>query len=159
SAPFEQELKVAIKKVAGGAYSSYANLELKPGDVVDVMAPSGKFSPRQEEVEGGNDLARAAGSGITPVISSIKQTLYKHPSHRFTLIYGNRNRQSIIFFDELEALKNKFIGRFQFIHVLSREKTDVPLNYGRINAEKLQALQPIVNFSSFNDIFICGPEE
>lgn len=159
SAPYERELKIAIKKVEGGMFSSFANDTLKPGDFLEVMPPTGKFNARVNKKPAGNFLAIAAGSGITPILSIIKHTLFSDPLSRFTLIYANRNRASIIFFDELEGLKNSFIDRFNFINILSREKTESTINYGRIDENKLEALRKILKFTQFDDIFLCGPEE
>jgi ring-1,2-phenylacetyl-CoA epoxidase subunit PaaE len=92
------------------------------------------------------------------VISIIKTTLQTELESSFTLVYGNRSRSSIIFFEELEGLKNKYISRFNLIHVLSRERTDIPVNYGRINIEKLTELSRLLNYSFFDEIFLCGPE-
>ena len=158
SAPFENELRVAVKKVDGGAFSIFANEALKAGDELDVLPPTGKFNTALNSKNKKKYLAFAAGSGITPVISIIKTTLQTEPDSSFTLVYGNRSRSSIIFFEELEGIKNKYINRFNLIHVLSRERTDIPINYGRINIEKLAELSGILNYSSFDEIFICGPE-
>lgn len=155
-APHEKELKVAVKKVEGGLFSAFANDELKAGDVLEIMPPSGKFNSRNTT---GNYLAIAAGSGITPVISIIKHTLQMQPQSSFTLIYGNKSRSSIIFFEEIEALKNKHMERFSCINILSRERTDAAVNYGRINVDKLETLRHLVDFKGFSDIYICGPEE
>lgn len=156
TAPHENELKVAIKKVEGGLFSAFANDVLAAGDVLEVMPPSGKFNSKNAA---GNYLAIAAGSGITPVISIIKHTLQTQPQTSFTLIYGNKSRGSVIFFEEIEALKNKYMQRFVCVNILSRERTDADINYGRINVDKLEALRQLVDFKSFNDIYICGPEE
>lgn len=155
-APHEKELKVAIKKVEGGMFSAFANDELKAGDTLEIMPPSGKFNSKNAT---GNYLAIAAGSGITPVISIIKHILQTQPQSNFTLIFGNKSRSSIIFFEEIEALKNKHMERFSCINILSRERTDATVNYGRINVDKLETLKHLVDFKSFNDIYICGPEE
>src|SRR4051812_16024405 len=133
TAPFENRLAVAVKKVDDGKFSSYANTELKAGDELDVLPPTGKFNTRLEMANSKQYLAFAAGSGITPVISIIKTTLRSEPKSSFTLVFGNRGRSSIIFFEELEALKNTYIDRFNFINILSREKTDAPINSGRID--------------------------
>jgi len=85
--------------------------------------------------------------------------LQSQPQSSFTLVFGNKSRASIIFFDELEAIKNKYIQRFNFINILSRERTDASLNYGRIDEEKLTSLQHILNYRNFSDIYICGPEK
>lgn len=159
ASPHEKELKVAVKKVEGGIFSLYANEILRKGDILEVLPPTGKFNARLTEVEEGRYLAIASGSGITPVISIIKHTLQFQPQSSFTLIYGNRSRGSIIFFEELEAIKNNYMHRFTLINILSREKTDIELNYGRINKEKLQALEHLVPFKNFDSIYICGPEE
>jgi len=159
TAPHENDLKVAIKAVEGGMFSVFANKELKKGDRLEVLPPTGKFNSRSEAARPGNFLAIAAGSGITPIISIIKHTLRQNDSNKFTLIYGNRSRGSIIFFDELEGLKNKYIDRFNLVNVLSRERTDAEINYGRIDNAKLKDLGNIVNYKSFDSIYICGPEE
>ena len=156
NAPYEQELKVAIKKTTGGLFSSFANDELKAGDELEIMPPIGRFNAK---TEAGNYLAIAAGSGITPIISIIKHTLKTQLQSSFTLIYGNQSRGSIIFFEEIEALKNKFMERFTCVNILSRERTDAQINHGRIGTEKLEGLKHLLNFKTFNDAFICGPEE
>lgn len=159
TSPDENELRVAVKKVDGGLFSLYANETLRKGEVLEVLPPTGKFNAKLTDVDRGQYLAIASGSGITPVISIIKHTLKFQPRSSFTLIYGNRSRGSIIFFEELEAIKNKYMERFTLINILSREKTDVDLNYGRINREKLLALQRLVPYNRFDSIYICGPEE
>lgn len=159
SAPIDNEWKVAIKKVSGGLFSSYANERLKKGDVLEVMEPVGKFYTELNPAHQKQYLALAAGSGITPVLSIIKTTLHTEPKSHFTLVYGNRNRNAVIFFEELEALKNKFMDRFSLIHVLSRERTDTPLHYGRIDAAKLADLNKLVDYRSMDEVFLCGPEE
>lgn len=159
TAPHEKTLKVAIKKVDEGLFSTFANQQLKVGDVLEVMPPTGKFNSKPTQNKSTKNLAIVAGSGITPVISIIKHILDNNSSSTFTLIYGNQSRSSIIFFEELEAIKNKYIERFNFINILSRERTDADINFGRIDAQKLNDLQMLVDFKSFDDIFICGPEQ
>lgn len=159
SAPFENELRVAVKKVDGGKFSAYVNDNVQKGDVLLVMPPTGKFNTTLETENKKQYVAFAAGSGITPIISIIKTTLQREAGSCFTLVYSNRNRNSIIFFEELEGLKNKYLQRFNFIHLLSREKTDVPINSGRITAEKLEALCTLIDYNKTDDFFICGPEE
>ncbi len=159
SAPHEKELRVAVKKLAGGAFSEFANDNLKVGDTLDVLPPTGKFNSKKHVSENGNYLAIAAGSGITPVLSIIKHSLQSEQGSSFTLIYGNRNHNSIIFFEELEGLKNKYMERFNFINILSREKTDAEILYGRIDENKLAALGKLLPYNEFHEIYICGPEE
>ena len=157
NAPFENELKVAIKKVPGGIFSTYANDQLKESDLLEVMPPSGKFNARLATAAG-NYLAIAAGSGITPIISIIKHVLREQPDSKFTLLYGNKNRSSIIFFEEIESLKNSYIDRFSVVQILSREKTDAEILHGRIDSEKLSALNKIINYGNFDSAYLCGPE-
>ena len=159
SAPFENELRVAVKKVDGGKFSTYANSILKAGDELDVMPPTGKFNTKLQTTNNKQYLAFVAGSGITPVISIIKTTLQTEPASSFTLVFGNRGRHSIIFFEELEGLKNKYLNRFNFINILSREKTDAPINSGRIDFNKLNELNKLVDYKNTDEFFICGPEE
>jgi ring-1,2-phenylacetyl-CoA epoxidase subunit PaaE len=159
SSPLDNEWRVAIKKVDGGLFSSFANEQLRRGEALEVMPPVGKFYTELNPANTKNYVAFAAGSGITPVLSLIKTTLATEPHSNFTLVYGNRSRGSIIFFEELEGLKNKYMERFNLIHVLSREKTDAPINFGRITIEKLNDLQRLVDYKEADDFYLCGPEE
>lgn len=159
SAPYENELRIAVKKVEGGKFSDYANTFLKAGDDLDILPPTGKFNTPLQPTNCKHYLAFAAGSGITPVISIIKTTLQTETKSSFTLVFGNRGRKSIIFFEELEGLKNKYLNRFNFINILSREKTDAPINSGRINNAKLAELNKLIDYPIMDDFFICGPEE
>lgn len=159
TAPFENKLCVAVKKVDDGVFSTFANTGLKAGDELDVLPPTGKFNTKLKTENKKQYLAFAAGSGITPVISIIKTTLHTEPQSSCTLVFGNRGRSSIIFFEELEALKNKYIDRFNFINILSREKTDAPINSGRIDINKLNELGKLLGYASTDDFFICGPEQ
>jgi ring-1,2-phenylacetyl-CoA epoxidase subunit PaaE len=159
SSPLENELRIAVKKVESGRFSTHANDEIRVGDLVEVLPPTGKFFTRLEKSNSKNYLAFVAGSGITPVISIIKTTLATEPASQFTLVYGNRDRHSIIFREELEALKNQYIDRFSIIHVLSRERTEAPINEGRIDPEKCKLLfQYLIDLKNTDEIFICGPE-
>jgi ring-1,2-phenylacetyl-CoA epoxidase subunit PaaE len=159
SSPFENELRVAVKMVEGGKFSAFANSALKAGDELDILPPTGKFNTKLNTQNTKQYLAFAAGSGITPVISIIKTTLQTEPGSSFTLVFGNRGRSSIIFFEDLEGLKNKYLNRFNFINILSREKTDAPINFGRIDPEKLSALNKLIDYKNTDEFFICGPEE
>jgi ring-1,2-phenylacetyl-CoA epoxidase subunit PaaE len=158
AAPFENELKVAIKKVEGGKFSSFANDILKVGDELEVLPPTGKFNCKLQIANRKQYLTFAAGSGITPILSIIKTTLQTEPHSQFTLVYGNRSRTSIIFFEELEGIKNKYLQRFNFINILSREKTEAPINSGRIDEGKLADLKNLIPYQNIDEFFICGPE-
>lgn len=160
SSPLDEQLKVAVKKVEGGLFSCFANDQLKPNDVLDIMPPIGRFYTTLNAVNKKNYIGFAAGSGITPLLSIIKTTLATEPDSSFTLVYGNKNRSSIIFFEELEGLKNKYINRFNLIHILSREKTDADLNFGRITQDKCNELfSKLLDVKTTDEFFICGPEE
>lgn len=159
SSPLDNEWRIAVKKVDGGLFSGFANTNLKVGDLIDVMPPIGRFYTELNPTQKKSYLAFAAGSGITPVLSLIKTTLATEPLSRFTLVYGNKSRSSIIFFEELEALKNKYMDRFQLVHLLSREKTDTPVNAGRISQEKLAELGKLIDYKNTDEFFVCGPEQ
>ena len=160
SSPLEKQLRVAIKKVEGGLFSTFANEQLKKSDILEVMPPVGRFYTTLGPEHQKNYTAFAAGSGITPILSIIKTTLATEPNSSFTLVYGNKSRSSIIFFEELEALKNKYINRFNLIYILSREKTDADINFGRITKEKCsQLFQKLIDLKATDEFFICGPEE
>jgi len=159
SSPFDNELRIAIKKIPGGKFSGWADRYLKRNSIIDVLPPTGKFFTQLDAAHKKNYIAFAAGSGITPLFSIIKTTLFTEPHSSFTLVYGNKNRASIIFKEELEALKNKFINRFSIHHILSREKTETPLNQGRIDTEKCETIfQHLVSIKDCDEFFICGPE-
>jgi ring-1,2-phenylacetyl-CoA epoxidase subunit PaaE len=123
------------------------------------MPPAGKFNTPLHASQTKRYLMIAAGSGITPILSLIKSILYTEPTSTITLVYGNRSRSSIIFFEELEQLKNKYMQRLNILHILSREKTDSPLQLGRIDAEKLTLLDRLIGCKNMDECFICGPEE
>ncbi len=159
SSPLDNELRVAIKKTEQGLFSTYANEQLKKGDVLDVMQPIGKFYVELDPSQRRQYIGFAAGSGITPLLSIIKTTLLTEPLSSFTLVYGNRNRHSIIFKEELEALKNLYMDRFRIIYILSREKTDAAINFGRIDADKCCALcEKTLDMHNTDAFFLCGPE-
>jgi len=160
SSPSDNELRIAIKKIPAGIFSSFANDYLKNGDELEVMPPTGKFYSELSIANENNYFAFAAGSGITPIISIIKTTLQTESKSNFTLVYGNKNRYSILFKETLEALKNKYLDRFRIIYILSREKTDADIHYGRIDQEKCQKIvNSSIDLKSIQAFFLCGPEE
>ena len=155
----EGVLKVGIKRVDGGAFSSWANEALRPGDIMEAMPPMGAFHVPIEPERKRDYLGFAGGSGITPVLSLIKTTLSREPKSRFTLIYGNRSINSIMFREELEDIKNTYLCRFNVIHVLESEAQDIDLFSGRIDAEKCAGLfKSWINIAAVDMAFICGPE-
>jgi ring-1,2-phenylacetyl-CoA epoxidase subunit PaaE len=160
TSPGDNELRVAIKAMPFGRFSTWANSSLKKGDVLEIMPPTGKFSSTLDPAATRNYLAFAAGSGITPVMSILKTVLRTEPASNFTLVYGNRDRRSIIFREELENLKNKYMGRLQLVHILSREQPEADILHGRIDAQKCTDLcSHLIDISSYDEIFICGPEQ
>ncbi|MEM8579507.1 MAG: ferredoxin--NADP reductase [Pseudomonadota bacterium] len=156
--PDDGVLQVGIKRVEGGAFSTFANDDLAIGDTLDAMPPMGQFHAAIEPERAKRYLGFAGGSGITPVLSILRTVLSREPDSHFTLIYANRAAQTIMFRDELEDLKNRFMGRLTVLHVLETGM-DIDLFSGRLDAEKLDAL-----FKSWVDVarsdiaFICGPE-
>jgi len=161
SSPLDQEWKVAVKEIFEGKFSTHVNRKLKAGDTLQVAAPSGDFGIECElEGVGKNYIAFAAGSGITPMLSIIKTHLQSEPNAKFKLFYLNRTAKSIIFKEEIEALKNSYLSRFEVFYFLSREHRDIPLFNGRFDQEKLQQLtQTLINAPHTDHAFICGPEE
>ena len=158
TSPKDGELRVAIKKVTEGRFSTHANETLQPGDELEVMPPMGRFTPRPGV--GKHYVAFAAGSGITPVMSIMKHVLETEPDSDFTLVYGNRNRNTIIFREAIEGLKNKHLQRLRVYHVLSRELMDVPLFNGRIDGAKAADFcKSLLNAGQMDEVFLCGPEE
>lgn len=160
SAPHENELRVAIKKVEGGIFSTYANEKMAVGDVLETMPPMGNFIVEVDANNNRNYVSFGAGSGITPMLSIIKTVLLEEPKSKFTLIYGNQSFKSIIFREEIEAIKNKYLDRFQVVHILSRERLESDLNNGRIDTEKCDTLcQTLISLEDVDKVFICGPEQ
>ncbi|WP_343115817.1 1,2-phenylacetyl-CoA epoxidase subunit PaaE [Ostreiculturibacter nitratireducens] len=152
-------LKVGIKRVDGGAFSTWANEELKVGEVLDAMPPQGRFFTALEPDKARHYLGFAGGSGITPVLSIIKTVLSREPRSSFTLVYANRQVGSIMFREELEDLKNLHLGRFSVIHVLETEWQEIDLFSGRIDAGKMETLFRLwIDAESVDTAFICGPE-
>ncbi len=159
SAPHENELRVAIKKVQDGRFSTFANEVLTENDTLEVMPPMGKFQAIPNPSNKRNYLGFVGGSGITPVISIIKTVLTNEPQSTFTLFYGNRTVNSIIFKEEIEGLKNTYLNRFVLHHLLSNEKLEAPLFNGRMDQEKCRLLYKlIVDPKKMDDIYICGPK-
>ncbi len=160
SSPSQGELRVAIKAVTEGRFSGYANRALHTGEVLEVMPPMGNFAAKQSENSARNYLAFVSGSGITPVMSIMRHLLETEAGSSFTLVYGNKNRNTIIFREAIEGLKNRFMNRLRVYHVLSRELMDVPLFNGRIDARKCSDFAlTLIDLKSMDEVFLCGPEE
>jgi ring-1,2-phenylacetyl-CoA epoxidase subunit PaaE len=154
------ELRVAVKNLPGGVFGVYANERLRPGELLDVMTPVGRFTTALDPAHQKSYLGIGAGSGITPVISLIRSVLAREPRSQFTLVYGNRGPSTVIFREALEDLKDRYLDRLQVIHVFSRERQQAPLLNGRIDDEKLRMLaKSLLDVPSYDEVFICGPEE
>lgn len=152
-------LRVAVKKIEGGVFSTFVNEKLGAGDVIEVMPPAGTFFTPLHENNEHNYLCIAAGSGITPVISIIKTILTREPRSRVILLYGNQRVATIMFKEELEAIKNQYMSRFQWINILSRERQDIEILNGRINNRKGgELIQHLLDLHSVDEFFLCGPE-
>jgi ring-1,2-phenylacetyl-CoA epoxidase subunit PaaE len=159
SVPSESNLVVAVKEVYGGRFSTYVNQQLKPGDVFEVMPPVGHFTLPENLPQDAELIFFAAGSGITPTISLIKYFLANFPKGQAQLFYNNKTTDTIIFRDQLDALKNTYMGRFSIYHLLTREKSGTDLLSGRIDAEKCKAFnQRFFDIKEVAAVFICGPE-
>jgi ring-1,2-phenylacetyl-CoA epoxidase subunit PaaE len=155
----EGVLKVGIKRVDGGCFSTWINENLNAGDTLEAMPPMGAFFTAIEPDVAKHYLGFAGGSGITPVLSIIKTVLAREPRSAFTLVYANKQISSIMFREELEDLKNLYLGRLSVIHVLESEAQDIDLFTGRIDAEKCKALfKSWIDLNSVATAFICGPE-
>lgn len=160
SSPYEKEWRIAVKKVTGGLFSSFANDCLKSGDQLDVMTPMGNFVIKPKVENARNYVLFAAGSGITPVLSIAKTVLKEEPDSSVTLFYGNKNFKSIIFREELEALKNRYMERLRIVHIFSRESLGTEIQKGRIDRTKTdQLLKAFLNNEDIDAVYICGPEE
>ncbi|EKV30709.1 Phenylacetate-CoA oxygenase/reductase, PaaK subunit [Caenispirillum salinarum AK4] len=155
----EGRLRVAVKTVPGGVFSTYANSRLHPGDVLEVMPPAGRFTTPIEPEKAKSYVLFAAGSGITPVMSIVKTVLALEPDSDVTLFYGNRRGGSIIFREDLEDLKNTYMDRLRVFHVLSRDVQQTDLLRGRLDREKVDALlDAFVDLETTDHVFVCGPE-
>ncbi|MEL6720255.1 MAG: 1,2-phenylacetyl-CoA epoxidase subunit PaaE [Bacteroidota bacterium] len=158
SSPLDKEWQVAVKKINGGRFSTFAHEQLKIGYTIEVMPPAGRFFVEAQPNKSKHYLAFAAGSGITPILSIIKTHLQLEPQSTFKLFYINQAVSTIILKEELEGLKNLYLNRFEIFHFLTQEERSVPLFNGRIDEEKLDVIfRTLVNKDQVDDVFICGP--
>ena len=159
TAPFENDLMVTVKRIAGGVFSNWVADSLKPGDLIDVMTPHGSFTTNFDPGAARHYVAFAGGSGITPVMSLVRTALAEEPRSRFTLFYGNRDSSSVIFLETLAALKDRYMGRLEIFHFLDQEKGDVELFNGMLDRARCdEAIAHLVGAPEAVDAwFICGP--
>ncbi|MFG6449298.1 1,2-phenylacetyl-CoA epoxidase subunit PaaE [Roseateles sp. BYS180W] len=154
----DDELRVGVRKVAGGRFSNWVNGQLKAGDVIQVFPPQGRFFVPVQPQERRHYLGIAGGSGITPILSIMKTVLAQEPLSRFTLIYGNRKQASTMFKEEIEDLKNSYLTRVALHHVFSDEHVDAPLMAGVMNRAKIaEHLHSLIDPSTIDHAFVCGP--
>lgn len=157
-APSDNELRVAIKRIPNGVFSTWANADIKPGQVIDVMPPHGSFTWRFDKNARRQYAAFAGGSGITPILSLLKTALAAEPGSEFTLFYGNRDSASIMFLEQLAGLKNRFLGRLRVYHFLEDEEEDFDLFNGRLDKAKVaEVLAHLIAPEDIDAFFICGP--
>jgi len=158
SGPEDGELRIAVKKVDGGAFSSWAVSELKPGDELDVMTPTGRFGQAAMSGVAQTYAGFAAGSGITPLLSIVKAVLARSPDSRFFLFYGNRSAEGMLFREALEELKDRYMERLSLFPVISGEEQDIPILQGRLDGDKVRVLlRSLVPADRIDHVFICGP--
>ena len=150
-------LEVGIRPVQGGVFSNWAASKLKVGDVLRVMPADGRFIVQRPRAI--HRVGFAAGSGITPILSILASTLEEQKESKFTLVYGNRRMDSVMFNEALQDLKDRYPNRLTLIHVLSRQAQEVPLLEGRIDEAKVKEIvNSLLPAASMDEVFICGPE-
>jgi len=153
-------LRIAVKRLPGGAFSEHALTTLRVGDTLEVMTPSGRFFTELDPANAKHYACVAAGSGITPMLSIVATTLEAEPDSRVTLVYANRTHKSVMFLEEVEDLKDRYPDRFHLIHVLSREPQEAELFSGRLDADRMNRfLDTILPPDAVDDWFLCGPFE
>ncbi|WP_229398759.1 1,2-phenylacetyl-CoA epoxidase subunit PaaE [Micromonospora okii] len=151
-------LRIGVREVPGGAFSTYACSALRHGDTVEVLPPLGTFTTPFDPARARRYGAVAAGSGITPVLALVATALAVEPASTFTLVYGNRTANSVMFAEELADLKDRYPTRLHLVHVLSREMGESPLLSGRVDAERLgRLLGTVVPGDAIDEWFLCGP--
>ena len=151
-------LRVAVKRLPGGAFSEHALDVLRVGDVLDVMTPTGRFFTELDPAHRKHYVCVAAGSGITPILSIVASTLEAEPLSSVTLVYANRTHKSVMFLEEVEDLKDSHPDRFQLLHVLSREPQEVELFSGRLDAARMsRILDGLLPPDTVDEWFLCGP--
>ena len=152
-----EPLRVGVRRVQGGAFSSWVHSQLQPGDVIEALPPQGHFG-RALQQRPRHVLAVAGGSGITPMLSILKSHLAASPDHRATLVYANRQAASTMFKEELDDLKSRHLARLALFMVYSREQVDAPLASGRVDADRLATILRLAGgAASVDAAFVCGP--
>jgi len=154
-APVGARPRIGVREVPGGIVSAWLVRELRVGDAVEVAPPSGSFTPDVDA--GGRHVMIAAGSGITPVLS-IAASLLRVPGAQVSILYGNRRADTVMFAEELADLKDSHPSRLELVHLLSREAREVDLLSGRLDADKLRTLLPVlIDVAAVDHWWLCGP--
>jgi len=156
----DDTLQIAVKRIEGGIFSNFANSELKVGDTIDIMPPSGKFYTPLDADNAKNYMCICVGSGITPILSIVKSILSQEPKSHVTILYGNRNSATVMFKEELGFLKNRYMSRLNWLNILSREKQDADVLFGRLDNKKGGELgkMRLIDIANTDEFFLCGPE-
>ncbi|MFD2417073.1 1,2-phenylacetyl-CoA epoxidase subunit PaaE [Amycolatopsis pigmentata] len=150
-----ERLRIGVREVPDGLFSTWLVRQVRPGDTVEVAAPSGSFTPGTGA--SGRHVLIAAGSGITPVLS-IAATVLREPDASVVMFYNNRRTSTVMFADELADLKDRYPDRFELVHVLSREPREAELFTGRLDETKLESLLALVpDLDEVGDWWLCGP--
>ena len=159
SAQHERPLQIGVRVQPGGIFSEFAAHQLKPGDTIQAMPPSGRFYVEPDPDNANDYVGFAAGSGITPILSMMKSILAREPKSRFTLFYGNRKQSTTMFIEDLYALKNLYPERVQLNFIFSREEQEFEPMAGRLDGDKVRELYK--HFGAglrTTDCFVCGPD-
>lgn len=153
-------LQIGVKSIEGGIFSNFANSELKVGDTIDILPPSGKFYTPLDAENAKSYMCICVGSGITPILSIVKSILSREPKSNVTILYGNRNSASVMFKEDLGFLKNRYMTRLNWLNVLSREKQDADVLFGRLDNQKGGELNKmkLIDIANTDEFFLCGPE-
>ncbi|WP_204163807.1 2Fe-2S iron-sulfur cluster-binding protein [Nocardioides solisilvae] len=159
SPPSAREWRIGVRRLPGGAFSDDVAPRLAPGDVLEVLPPSGRFSVEADPTRRASYVAVAGGSGITPLLAIVGTLLEEEPGSCVTLVRADRSSGSVMFLDEVLDLKDRFPTRLQLVHVLSREQQESPLLTGRLDAPRFEALlAALVDRERVDEWFLCGPQ-
>lgn len=154
----EGTLRVGIKRVPGGRFSTWAVEEAREGDVIEAAPPEGRFILQPDPAAARSVVGIAAGSGITPILSIAHTLLAREPASRFVLLFGNRTSADIMFREAIEDLKDRHLARFTVVHVLSREASELASLHGRLDRDRIAALLPgLVAPAEIDAAYLCGP--
>ena len=157
--PNQNKIEIGVKLIKNGLMSTFLTKDLKVGDKINVMPPTGHFILSTNNSNSKHYMAICAGSGITPALSMIQDVLHNEPNSSFTLLYGNKNRSSVMFMDDILRLEKDFQSQFLTYHFFSRENVQNCIN-GRINTSNLTTLfKDNASYKNIDEFFICGPGE